>query len=412
MKTRSFAQTFTAFVFALGATATITQPSAAKTRKFFCGSSNGVPVTVARTSRGDIPVIRWLSTYFSATNYTPVRRCMDVSNRFQVYYDNGTLNYLTTGQINRQPVLCVARSLGSGCSEVLITLEPRDNPNRVLQELLNVRVRAARLPVTRGRSQVSEQAPVYIDLNKYLNTAPVEKGISPISQLTREAQAQSLIPAANSTNTITTAKVKRPSLGDIIGQGNLTKAVRAIEQSWERDYEGYFGANLSDQSLAVDEIADTLGRLASQTRKKPALVYVVPGPKQLELVLVMPQSKPIRKSIPEAHRQALLNVVKEFSKEIADPTKTNTTTYLASAGQLYQWIIAPLEPNLQAQNIDTLVFCMGEGLRTLPLAALHNGQQFLVEKYSIGLILNFPIAEAALSRERRPTSIATIRNYL
>jgi len=78
MKTRSFAQTFTAFVFALGATATITQPSAAKTTKFFCGSSNGVPVTVARTSRGDIPVIRWLSTYFSATNYAPVRRCMDV----------------------------------------------------------------------------------------------------------------------------------------------------------------------------------------------------------------------------------------------------------------------------------------------------------------------------------------------
>ncbi len=53
-KIRSFAPTFTAFVFALGAIATITQPSSAKTTKFFCGSSNGTPVTVARTSRGDI----------------------------------------------------------------------------------------------------------------------------------------------------------------------------------------------------------------------------------------------------------------------------------------------------------------------------------------------------------------------
>jgi len=68
MKTRSFAQTFTAFVFALGATATITQPSAAK-NEILLRFKNGVPVTVARTSRGDIPVIR-LSTYFSATNYT------------------------------------------------------------------------------------------------------------------------------------------------------------------------------------------------------------------------------------------------------------------------------------------------------------------------------------------------------
>jgi len=66
------------------------------------------------------------------------------------------------------------------------------------------------------------EAPVYIDLNEYLNTAPVEKGIS---HLNSEAQAQlipadstntftdsvgsftgtQLIPAANSTNTITTA---------------------------------------------------------------------------------------------------------------------------------------------------------------------------------------------------------------
>ncbi len=390
MKIRSFAQTFTAFVFALSATATISQPSSAKATTFFCGTSKGAPVTVASTSRGDIPIIRWISNYFSGTNYNPQRRCKEVSNKFQIYYDNGMLNYLTTGRINRQPVVCVAKSLGSGCSEVLLTLEPKDNPNRVLQELLNLRVRAASAPITRGGPQVSEQAPVYVDLNEYLNTAPVEKGISPISQLTREtAQAQSQVPAVNSTNTITTADAKRPSLPEIINQGNLTKAVTAIEQSWERDYEGYFGANLSDQSLVANGIADTLGKLASQTGKKPALIYVVPGPKQLELVLVMPQSKPIRKSIPEADRSALLKVVKQFSQEIADPTKTNTKSYLATARQLYQWIIAPLEPNLQAQSIDTLVFCMGGGLRTLPLASLHNGQQFLVEKYSIGLIPAF-----------------------
>ena len=177
MKVRSFAQTFAALVLALSATVTITQPSSAQTTRFFCGTSKGIPVTVARTSRGDVPVIRWISTYFSATNYTPVRRCKEVSNKFQVYYDNGTLDYLTTGRINRQPVLCVASSFGSGCSEVLITLEPKDNPNGVLQELLDVRIRAAQRPVTRGKPQVS-QAPVYIDLNEYLNTAPVEKGIS------------------------------------------------------------------------------------------------------------------------------------------------------------------------------------------------------------------------------------------
>jgi CHAT domain-containing protein len=59
---------------------------------------------------------------------------------------------------------------------------------------------------------------------------------------------------------------------------------------------------------------------------------------------------------------------------------------LPASQQLYQWIIAPLEADLKAQGIDTLVFSMDAGLRSLPLAALHDGSQFLVEKYSIGLI--------------------------
>jgi CHAT domain-containing protein len=49
-------------------------------------------------------------------------------------------------------------------------------------------------------------------------------------------------------------------------------------------------------------------------------------------------------------------------------------------------LIAPLEAELQAQKIDTLVFSMDTGLRSLPLAVLSDGQQFLVEKYSLGVI--------------------------
>jgi CHAT domain-containing protein len=49
-------------------------------------------------------------------------------------------------------------------------------------------------------------------------------------------------------------------------------------------------------------------------------------------------------------------------------------------------MIAPLEQELLASGIDTLVFSMDNGLRSLPVAALHDGKLFLVEKYSLGLI--------------------------
>lgn len=203
-----------------------------------------------------------------------------------------------------------------------------------------------------------------------------------LTQQTLQAQSPAVVPAGNST---------KPNLAEIVAQENFTKAVMAIEQTWEKDYETYFGSDLSSQSLKVDEIAAILGKIARQTRKKPALVYVVPGSKQLQVLLVMPQSQLIRRSIPEANSSVLFDVVQKFSQEITDPRKRTKTSYLATSKQLYQWLIAPLEPSLKAQNIDTLIFCMGGGLRTLPLAALNNGQQFLVEKYSIGLIPAFNI---------------------
>lgn len=43
---------------ALGTTATLNQPSLAQDATFFCGASNGVPVTYARTPRGNVPMIR------------------------------------------------------------------------------------------------------------------------------------------------------------------------------------------------------------------------------------------------------------------------------------------------------------------------------------------------------------------
>jgi CHAT domain-containing protein len=74
----------------------------------------------------------------------------------------------------------------------------------------------------------------------------------------------------------------------------------------------------------------------------------------------------------------------EFRQTVSRPIRPKA--YLASAQQLYQWIIAPLEPDLKALGIDTLIFCMDAGLRTIPMAALHDGKQFLVENYSIGSI--------------------------
>ena len=180
---------------------------------------------------------------------------------------------------------------------------------------------------------------------------------------------------------------------DVLDRGNLTEAVTRIEKDWEEDYQKYFEQDFAARDKTAQSISKTLSRLAVQTKKKPALIYAIPRTDQLELILILPDRPPVHRSIPSAKQAKLLPVVQKFSSEITNPVKINTTSYLEPAQQLYQWIIAPLEADLQIAKIDTLLFCIGEGLRTIPLAAMHDGKQFLIEKYSMARIPAFKLTD-------------------
>jgi Circadian oscillating protein COP23 len=152
---------------------------ASSSARFFCGQSRvsaatkTIPTTFAQTKRGNVPVIRWQSTFFSSSNlYTPQKRCEEVSRRFQKYYSEGTLAYLTAGQMNAQNVICVSEEYGGPCQGLLLTLEPKDNPQTVLKDLLSARNRAGG-PLTRSTGSL------YVDMDNFLETTPVEEDIAP-----------------------------------------------------------------------------------------------------------------------------------------------------------------------------------------------------------------------------------------
>ncbi|MBD1811799.1 CHAT domain-containing protein [Microcoleus vaginatus DQ-U2] len=180
---------------------------------------------------------------------------------------------------------------------------------------------------------------------------------------------------------------------NLLDRGNLTEAVTRIEETWKEDYQKYFEQDFDTRGQTAEAISKTLSRLAVQTKKKPALIYAIPRTDQLELILILPDRRPILRSVPEAKQEKLLSVVQELGSEITNPVKLNTTSYLAPAQQLYKWIVAPLETDLQTAKIETLLFCAGAGLRTVPLAAMHDGQQFLIEKYSLARIPAFNLID-------------------
>jgi CHAT domain-containing protein len=182
------------------------------------------------------------------------------------------------------------------------------------------------------------------------------------------------------------ASTRREEIVSFLNSGNIPQAVLFIDILFTDEVGGYINQKVSRELQSFGDIQNRLSGTIAQSGTKPAIVYTFARPEQLDLVLVTPSGVPIHKSIPAAKREVLLQTVKQFRQEITDQSKRNTTSYLASSQKLYQWMIAPLEQELQASGINTIAFSMDNGLRSLPVAALHDGKQFLVEKYSLGLI--------------------------
>lgn len=204
MKIQSLAQVLSAAVIALGVTAiinqpsygqdtsTITQPNRLRDTTFSCEKDNdGTFTTFAESSArgGKIAIISWKTQV--NRQFPPKTRCEEVTKRFQTYYENGTLNYITTGIMNRQPVVCVTSTVGGRCTSLLFTLVNQNNrqsASEVLQKLFNLSAAAAGTlpPVLEsgdtGSNEDTSTAPIYIDMRDYLNKAPLVGVNSPSSQ--------------------------------------------------------------------------------------------------------------------------------------------------------------------------------------------------------------------------------------
>ena len=55
--------------------------------------------------------------------------------------------------------------------------------------------------------------------------------------------------------------------------------------------------------------------------------------------------------------------------------------------QLYQWLIQPIRQQLTDNGIQNIVFSLDRATRYIPMAALHDGKQYLIENFTVSTIL-------------------------
>lgn len=165
-------------------------------------------------------------------------------------------------------------------------------------------------------------------------------------------------------------------------QALLQEAVDTWEQLKAVELQDYFR-----DACAVKQKAK-LEQLDSNT----AVLYPIILNDRMALIL---RTHNTLQAYPVAHTPAQIeSVVNRVNQQLQDGvTLTDNLT-------LYNWLIKPLETDLQQQNIDTLVYLPDGALRKIPFSLLHDGKQFLVERYALVTIpglsmLAAPSASAA-----------------
>ncbi len=116
-------------------------------------------------------------------------------------------------------------------------------------------------------------------------------------------------------------------------------------------------------------------------QQNAVLIYPLILEQRIEIILTTPDSPPIRRTV-KVSKIKLNETIRAFREALRKPTLDAKKP----AQQLYEWLIEPLENDLQTAAAKTIIYAPDGQLRYIPLAALYDGKQWLVERYRINHI--------------------------
>ncbi|MEM6252693.1 MAG: tetratricopeptide repeat protein, partial [Cyanobacteria bacterium P01_D01_bin.156] len=155
-----------------------------------------------------------------------------------------------------------------------------------------------------------------------------------------------------------------------------------------------------DRNVKLSELPalqDNLGQIPQGA----VLLYPLILNNKLELIVTSPYAPPINRTV-DVSLDQLIDAVDAFRYALDDPTRDAVTP----AQQLYEWLIAPIENDLQAAGVNTLIYAPDRILRYIPLAALHDGENWLAERYRINHITAASLTDLNTPNRNDPKILA------
>lgn len=195
---------------------------------------------------------------------------------------------------------------------------------------------------------------------------------------------ESTIASASSLSTVT--KPKQHSKLDPKSNRtshSLQSTLATLDALKIAELQNYFGNDCV--------IAFVKDRIDQRMQPDAAVITTVIGEDRTAVIISLPNGErkfnwiPVKRSVLEKTIDTYRLGLESFDLAPQGYDKTQ-------ARQLYDWLIQPFETELAGLN--TLVFVQDGLLRSVPMAALHDGRQFLIEKYAIATAPSLSLVDA------------------
>jgi len=173
----------------------------------------------------------------------------------------------------------------------------------------------------------------------------------------------------------------QPSKGEA---SPVSRVVDILELLKLAELQNFFGDECVQVALAKGD-----GK-AGLSDTNTAVVYSVILDDQTEMILRSPDGSMAHFPVPMGRQeiQAEIDQLRYFLE--LRPTEE----YLPQAQKVYNLLIRPMEADLAAAKPSTLIFINDGVLRKVPMAALHDGKEFLVQKYPIAITPSLSLTNA------------------
>lgn len=160
-------------------------------------------------------------------------------------------------------------------------------------------------------------------------------------------------------------------------QENLNAARDVIESLRLAELDNYFRlACINAKPVQIDKVDPTA-----------AVIYPVILSDRLEVIVSVPATGNERSGRIFHHtisksKQEVEATIDQLRQKLET---RSTNDFLPLSQEVYKWIITPIETELANRKVENLVFVLDDPLGNIPMGTLHDGKQYLVEKYNIAL---------------------------